>query len=166
VRERDCTDVQKARADVTSGASNPGRATGASWKRRLLILTVAIVGIPVLFYILATAYVVFVPSAEDYAHRTEFDPTVWRDKSLDGEALWPTRLRMADDLIADKRLDGLTRVQVESLLGPGDRADKWQGWHLVYHLGPERGMIRIDSEWLVIRFDPSDRVDVYRIVRD
>lgn len=52
------------------------------------------------------------------------------------------------------------------MLGPGDRTDKWQEWHLIYHLGPERGVIRIDSEWLVIRFGTSDRVTEYRIVRD
>ena len=38
------------------------------------------------------------------------------------------------------------------LLGPGDRTDKWQDWHLIYHLGPERrGLFRID--WGVAR-DP------------
>jgi hypothetical protein len=117
--------------------------------------------------VLATAYFVFVPTAEDYAHRTAFDPAGWRDRSLDADSLWPTRLRMVDDLIAKKRLDGLTRREVESLLGSGDRTDKWKDWHLVYHLGPERrGLFRIDSEWLVIRFDQSDRVMEYRIVGD
>ncbi|MDP1417231.1 hypothetical protein Q8G35_02285 [Peribacillus simplex] len=29
--------------------------------------------------------------------------------------------------------------------------------HVVYFLGAERGIIRIDSEWLVILFDGSDK---------
>lgn len=135
-------------------------------KKRLLLVLVIVAGIPALFCALAIGYFVFVPSAEDYAYRTEFDPASWRGRSLDGEALWPARLRMVDDLIADKRLDGLTRGEVESMLGPGDRTDKWQEWHLIYHLGPERGLIRIDTEWLVIRFGTLDRVTEYRIVRD
>jgi hypothetical protein len=72
-----------------------------------------------------------------------------------------------DDLVAKKRLDGLTRRDLESLLGPGDQTNKWKDWDLVYHLGPERrGLFRIDSEWLVIRFGASDRVAKYRIVGD
>jgi hypothetical protein len=134
--------------------------------KRLVLVLVIVAGIPALFYALATGYFVFAPSADDYSHRTEFDPAGWRDRSLDKDPLWPTRLRMVDDLIAHKRLDGLTRRDVESLLGPADRTEKWQHWHVVYHLGPERGVIRIDSEWLVIRFGPSDRVAEYRIVRD
>ena len=136
-------------------------------KKRLVWVLAVIVGIPALLYVLTTAYLVFVPSGEDYAHRSEFDPAGWRDRSLDGDALWPTRLRMVDDLIADKRLDRLTRGQVESMLGPGDQTAKWRDWHLIYHLGPERrGLLRIDSEWLVIRFDQSNRVMEYRIVGD
>jgi hypothetical protein len=37
---------------------------------------------------------------------------------------------------------------------------------MVYWLGPERGFIRIDSEWLVLRLDQSDIVREVRIVRD
>jgi hypothetical protein len=39
-------------------------------------------------------------------------------------------------------------------------------WPLVYLLGPERGLIRIDSETLVIRLGPDGRVSDYRVVRD
>ena len=85
---------------------------------------------------------------------------------MDGDPGWPTRLRMIDDLMASKRLNGLKRDQVESLLGPRDDTDKWEDWDLVYWLGPERGLIRIDSEWLVIRFDSGERVTDYQLVRD
>lgn len=37
--------------------------------------------------------------------------------------------------------------------------------NMVYYLGPERGLISIDSEWLVIEFDNNTVVD-YHIKRD
>jgi hypothetical protein len=73
---------------------------------------------------------------------------------------------MVDDLIAKRRLDNLTRDEISTLLGPGDKTSKWKDWDLIYWLGPERGLIRIDSEWLGIRFDKAGRVADYRIVRD
>ncbi|MCC7123938.1 MAG: hypothetical protein IT178_03760 [Acidobacteria bacterium] len=73
---------------------------------------------------------------------------------------------MVDDLLAKRRLDGLTRSEIESLLGPRDETRKWSEWHLVYYLGPERGSFGVDSEWLVVRFGHSERVEEYRIVRD
>ena len=39
-------------------------------------------------------------------------------------------------------------------------------WDMVYWLGPERGFIRIDSEWLVLRLAKDGRVLDNRIVRD
>jgi hypothetical protein len=135
------------------------------WKRFRWVFA-AVAAIPVVLYGLGAAYFVFVPSADDYAHRTTFDPKAWRDRSLDQDPSWPTRLRMVDDLIAAKRLDNLGRGEVLSLLGPPDDTDKWKDWHLVYWLGPERGVFRIDSEWLVIRLDAAGRVATYRIVRD
>ena len=137
-------------------------------KRRILWSVAGIIGSALALYIGGVAYFALVPNAEDYAHRVEFDEVKWRERSLDAESdMWPTRLRMVDDLIADKRLDGLTKGQVASLLGPSDQTDKWNDWHVVYHLGPERrGMFRIDSEWLVIRFSASGQVSDYRLVAD
>jgi hypothetical protein len=137
-----------------------------SRRRWLWWILAAVVGTPVTVYALAIAYLFIVPSAEDYGHRAEFDAGMWRDRSLDTDPQWPTRLRMVDDLIAKKQLDEMARGQVASLLGPGDQTDKWKDWDLVYYLGPERGAFGIDSEWLVIRFDASGRVATYRIVRD
>ncbi len=63
-------------------------------------------------------------------------------------------------------LKGKSRAQVEALLGPAEETEKFRSWHLVYHLGPERGLFRIDSEWLVVRFSPAGNVTEYRLVRD
>ena len=58
------------------------------------------------------------------------------------------------------------RAEIESLLGPADETSYFRRWDFVYWLGPERGFIRIDSEWLVLRFDAEDRVSEFRLVRD
>lgn len=140
--------------------------------KRLWWVLAALIGVPVgllALYLLAFVGLFIVgPTAEDYSNRTPFDAESWRDRSLDqADPAWPTRLRMVDDVIARRRLDGFTRNELLTLLGPADQTDKWRDWHLVYWLGPERsGFARIDSEWLVIRFDDSSRVATYRIVRD
>ena len=69
------------------------------------------------------------------------------------------RLRMVDDLVGKKVLDGLERDEVRLLLGPADHTDEWKDWEAIYWLGPNRGYFRIDSEWLVIRFGPTGRVE-------
>ena len=103
---------------------------------------------------------------DSYRYRVTFDPQHWRDRTMDKGVMWPTRLRMADDLVRRQLISGITRSDVEHLLGPPDESQKFQDWHLVYHLGPERGLIRIDSEWLVVRFSKDGRVADHRIVRD
>ena len=93
-------------------------------RRKLVWAIAAVVAIPFALYVLAAGYFLLVPSAEDYAHRAEFESKAWRDRSLDQDPAWPTRLRMVDDLISRKRLDGLRRSDVESLLGPSDQTEK------------------------------------------
>jgi hypothetical protein len=52
----------------------------------------------------------------------------------------------------------------EPSLGPADQTDKWREWDLV--LARARGAIRINSEWLVVRFDRDGRVAEHRVVQD
>jgi hypothetical protein len=135
--------------------------------KTLLIVLLAVIAIPAALYALGAAYFVFIPSAEDYAHRRKFDATLWQAPPKEDDPEWPVRLCMVDDLVSSKSLDRLTRREVEALLGRDDETDKWKDWDLVYWLGPERrGMFRIDSEWLVIRFGSEGRVAVYRVVGD
>jgi hypothetical protein len=138
-------------------ANSSRRATQVGW---VVAGLVVISGL----YILGQAFFVGC-DADDSAHLIRFDPQAWREAG-DDDPLWPTRLRMIDDLIASRRLDGAERSDVERLLGAADKTDKWTDWDLVYWLGPERGYVRIDSEWLVIRFDGTGHVATYRTVRD
>ena len=92
-----------------------------------------------------------------------FDSQKWKQAERSGEYI---RLRMIEALMISGRLDGARRSEVISLLGPPDETDYFSKWDFVYWLGPERGLIGIDSEWLVIRFGPTDIVSDYRVVRD
>ncbi len=60
----------------------------------------------------------------------------------------------------------MTREQVSAIIGEPDKTGYFKNWDMVYWLGPERGFISIDSEWLVFRLDELKRVTNYAIVRD
>jgi hypothetical protein len=103
--------------------------------------------------------------SEGYLPLTRFTSEGWRQGGGENTAT-PVRLRMIEWLMRSGQLDGLTRPEVATLLGPANETRYFSDWDLVYWLGPERGMFRIDSEWLVIRFGPNGRVSEYRVVRD
>ncbi|HEX8394605.1 MAG TPA: hypothetical protein VF665_19820 [Longimicrobium sp.] len=136
------------------------RLAGRKWSRPLAYFGgIATVYAGVLVYVLGGI------AFESYWNAREFEPAAWRanDKS---DPSRPVRLRMADDLVASGRLSGLHRTEVERLLGPpGDKA-MWKDWDMVYYLGPERGLLSLDSEWLVIRLGTDGRVLRHEIVRD
>ena len=112
----------------------------------------------------------FGDAVQDRLHRRRFDAALWRsEEKATQDVMWPQRLCMVDDLIRSRRLDGLSSNQVVVLLGPP--AEKGfpggaKDCHLHYWLGPERGFIRIDSEWLFITFDTSQKVNRYWLYRD
>jgi hypothetical protein len=79
------------------------------------------------------------------------------------------RSQMVDDLLKRKLLDGLSRKEVEQLLGPplADIAGvglNASHWHMAYHLGMDRSSYGFDSDFLVFRFDERDMVIEYRTV--
>ncbi len=92
-----------------------------------------------------------------------FDPVAWQDPSQLEQGV---RLAMADRFIAQDTLIGKTRAEVIRLLGKPSDEGYFRSWDLVYWLGPERGYMSIDSEWLVLRIGSDDKVVECRIVRD
>lgn len=94
--------------------------------------------------------------------RGAFEAPAWRDADLSTRE----RVRMAPDLIASGRIDGLDRAGVVDLLGEPTATDKFASSDLVYLLGRERGLMVIDHQWLLIELDRSGRVAAYRIVED
>ncbi len=76
------------------------------------------------------------------------------------------RLRIADGLVEDKILIGKEIKKVIQMLGPPTNTEYFSDYDLVYWLGLERGLIGIDSEWLVIRFNKNGYVNEVKIITD
>ncbi len=92
-----------------------------------------------------------------------FNPAGWQ---ADAEVGSGVRQQMADRLLARGTLIGLTREEAVGLLGEPPATGYFSDWDLVYWLGPERGFIGIDSEWLVLRLGADGRVVEARLVTD
>lgn len=119
----------------------------------------------------ALAAVAVVAGVAGYRHfstrPTAFDRQVWLDGARVAFSQEAPRLRMADGLLRDGRLIGMTRAQVDALLGPQTTTGNFRPeYDYVYWLGAERGYISIDSEWLVLKLGPGGKVTQARLVRD
>ena len=88
---------------------------------------------------------------------TAFERAQWMDTTLARGKL-AIRGCMVDDLLGAHELRGMTRAQVVALIGEPDRSDLFPEFDMVYWLGPQRGLIGIDSEYLVLKLDKQDRV--------
>jgi hypothetical protein len=112
-------------------------------------------------------WLLFSVPVNDYIHRQKFDSTLWlNQENSKYDIMWPPRLCMVDDLMSRKILDGLTKSEVIKLLGEHDGkgfSSQITGDNIYYRLGPERSLIGIDYEWLVIIFDNNGKVVSYRI---
>jgi len=105
------------------------------------------------------------PKTEPPPMSSTFDSTAWKDlEQIQREPY--ARRTMADELTSHRGLDGKSRAEVRELLGEPTETEYFSDWDLVYWLGPQRGFIAVDSEWLVIRFDDSDQVAEYTVKSD
>jgi hypothetical protein len=119
--------------------------------------------------VLATVQLLFGCSRQlpNGSHERHFDEVLWRSAQgheQDKAGITP-RQKMLGDLV-DKNLLGKTRMEVIALLGePSTKMDPdGAGPALSYPTGFERGSyIRIDSEWLLIYFNPAGKVTGYEI---
>ena len=130
------------------------------------------------FYFLGTVlptvillgHLVLRPSFDNYMNQENFDAVVWRNSDeVSEDFMWPHKLKMADSLIESKILDGLNKKEVIRLLGTptSDFSPEYKIQDEIYYrLGPERGLMRIDSEWLLITFDENEKVKKYWLRRD
>lgn len=77
------------------------------------------------------------------------------------------RTDMVDDLLTERRLIGKTEKEVIALLGPPTDTEYFSAEDaIVYYLGAERGFISIDSEWLLLWYDDSDKVVKHEVWTD
>jgi hypothetical protein len=113
------------------------------------------------FVVIIVAGSALVAWAYGYLPVRMFDSALWKGGEDEG-----VRLSMIDAMLLTHELRGLSRGEVDALLGPPTDTDYFSSWDLVYWLGPERGFLGIDSEWLVIRFGKDDRVFEWAVVRD
>jgi hypothetical protein len=126
-------------------------------KQKSWIYNPITISLIVFFIIISALRIIFI------RHNRTFNSAVWQDKN---QLETGVRLEMADDLIANDKLHGMTRAGVFKLLGGLTKTNKFSDWDLVYYLGNERSFISIDSEWLVIYFNAEGKVEDYRIVKD
>jgi len=102
---------------------------------------------------------------------TEFSDA-YSIQSFDSESwiLEPSkRVKMIDDFMETKRIDGMTKKEVEKLLGiPLDNINyfKESKYDMIYRLGIERNPFGVDSEWLLIWLDSSSVVTKYELRTD
>ena len=74
---------------------------------------------------------------------------------------------MTADLLRAYPLIGRSKTDVVNLLGPGEKTPhKFADFELVYVLGPDRSMMPIDYEWLLISVGKDGRNDSVRVVDD
>lgn len=104
------------------------------------------------------------PSYGDYAYRIRFESAAWKDETRQSDDN-PVRLRMVDDLLRRYRLVGMPKEEVDDLLGVPPKTGYFRDFDYVYWLGPERGFMSIDSEWLVLKFKEGKVIEA-RVVRD
>ena len=99
------------------------------------------------------------------ASSMSFDKAKWLDtESYEKEPY--IRLEMVKDLINNRLSQGLSRSEVTDLLGPPTQTEKFAQYDLVYWLGIEKGFIRIDSTWLVIKMDDAAGLVESRTLND
>ena len=131
-------------------------------RRRNITRSLAFAAGNAVIYMTLFLYLFLWPSFQEYFNRQEFDSNVWKNATFTTEDQ-PVRQQMVDDLLKRYPLVGMTRSQIDELLGPtaapaanGD----FQGFDYVYWLGPERGFFGIDSEFLRIKFKDNRVIEV------
>jgi hypothetical protein len=105
------------------------------------------------------------PLPTDRCRDAHFNAVAWRDSSqVYSDAA--VRGCIVDDLLVRHPMVGRRRTDVVILLGEPKPTPYFKNYDLVYWLGPERGLMSIDSEWLVMRLDSIGRVKEVRLVTD
>jgi hypothetical protein len=128
--------------------------------KQTLILSGLVV---VLAGVAAPWWLIFGREIQERLNRRQFDPVAWQGQKAMSDDV---RIRMVDDLLHRHHFRSMTRQQVTAILGAPDQTEYFREWDMVYWLGPERGFISIDSEWLVFRLDGQLKVADYKIVTD
>lgn len=98
------------------------------------------------------------------ADQIKFNYEKWNDRSLVYSEPY-IRSQMVKDVLNNILEEGLTTDMVIKKLGPQSESDYFSDYQLRYWLGPENGLVSIDSSWLVIKIK-NERVEKYEVVTD
>lgn len=120
-----------------------------AWLRQRWVPVMAFAGAQLVGVGLLLGVFVGTPVVRDYASRTAFDSASWKAENRRDAA--GVRGRMVDDLLRTRKLVGMSRAQLEGLLGVPPATEYFREYEYVYWLGPERGLFSVDSEWLVVK---------------
>tara|TARA_B100000959_G_C14780641_1_gene541368 strand:+ start:463 stop:855 length:393 start_codon:yes stop_codon:yes gene_type:complete len=103
---------------------------------------------------------------DDGVDQINFDSDVWKNTPAEF-SLESTRLKMVDDFLDKYFIVGMFRDEVISLIGEPDQTEYFKSYEMVYMLGQETdSYFAIDSQWLVLDLNDSERVVSYNIVSD
>jgi hypothetical protein len=133
--------------------------------KRRIVWGAAVAALMLMFPFLLLFAAVTYGEARDYLHRVPFESTAWKNPDL-VESDDPIRIRMVDDLMKSRRLEGRSREEVEKMLGKAAKPEDLREFDLVYWLGPDRVAMGTTSEWLAISLDERGVVREYGVVRD
>jgi hypothetical protein len=104
------------------------------------------------------------------SHELKFEASTWQNEesanwNKDGVTI---RQQMLGSLLSEN-VAGKNRAQIIQLLGqPSTKMDPdGAGPHLSYPTGPQRdSYMAIDYEWLIIKFDSSDKYESFYLASD
>ena len=99
--------------------------------------------------------------AQAKRRRRLFWLALWKDAS---QLNLNVRLHMVDDLVARYDLKGMSRQEVEALLGKPD--DVFSSWDTVYRLGPDRSSLSPGVEYLFLNIDDDGIVSEFAVGTD
>lgn len=117
---------------------------------RLFLKTILLaIGIALIGYVLLVCYLLFGHRLISYTEQIPFESSQWKAHLNDSDVI---KQRMADDLLLQHKVVGLSVNEVDVLLGKPPKTQYFKDYDYVYWLGPERSAIGIDSEWLGIKF--------------
>ncbi|MEM9004028.1 MAG: hypothetical protein AAGE59_10945 [Cyanobacteria bacterium P01_F01_bin.86] len=136
------------------------------WKILIVIAAMAAVSVGWVFapYAYIFAAITWDAIAES-KNETAFSSEVWQDDARIHAEPFP-RINMIDHLLQQYEFVGWQESEVLKLLGEPTDTEYFQSYDLVYWLGPERGFISIDSEWLVIKLDDNKIVQEVLVLTD
>lgn len=133
---------------------------------RLVKLILKIVGAGIgaclLLYITLITALLLGPKFKSFLSQKDFNSGEWISHLSSGENV---KQKMVNDLLSKHRLVGLSKKQIEELLGIPPKTSYFKDYDFVYWLGPERSAFGIDSEWLGIEFE-NGIVTKAEILRD